>query len=81
MDLLGIKDIDEIKESHRKWIEDALKRQCNVRESRWTESVAVGGKSFVEGTKEKLGIKVKGRKVVEREEAYELREPQGSYGS
>ena len=26
MDLLGIKDNDEIKESHRKWVEDALKK-------------------------------------------------------
>jgi putative transposase len=45
-----------------------------VRESKWTQSVAIGTKRFVENTKQALGIRAKGRKVVESGEAYQLRE-------
>ncbi len=52
-----------------------------VREGEWTQSIAVGTQGFVEKTKQKLGIRAKGRKVVETGEAYQLREPQVSYSS
>jgi REP-associated tyrosine transposase len=52
-----------------------------VREGKWTQSIAVGTRSFVEKTKQMLGIKTKGRNVVETREAYQLREPQASYPS
>ncbi|MBW2164860.1 MAG: hypothetical protein JRG74_01805 [Deltaproteobacteria bacterium] len=38
-----------------------------VRESKWSQSIAVGSKSFVEGIKEKLGIRAKGLKVGEKD--------------
>jgi len=41
----------------------------------------VGSKSFVEGIKEKLGIRAKGRKVGESRGAYHLREAQTAYNS
>ena len=49
------------------------------RENKWTESIAVGFKEFVEATKERLGIREKGRKVFSNNGAYELREPTASY--
>jgi hypothetical protein len=52
-----------------------------VREGKWTQSIAVGTQGFVEKTKQKLGIRAKGRKVVETGEAYQLREPQVFYPS
>jgi hypothetical protein len=52
-----------------------------VREGEWTQSIAVGTQGFVEKTKQKLGIRAKGRKVVETGEAYQLREPQVFYPS
>jgi putative transposase len=48
-----------------KWVEEILKTKNYVRESKWSQSIAVGSKSFVEGIKEKLGIRAKGRKVGE----------------
>ena len=39
----------------------------------------VGSEEFVERTKVELGIRAKGRKVLEGGEAYRLREPQVSY--
>jgi hypothetical protein len=39
----------------------------------------VGSKGFIEATKEKLGIRAKGRKVFRNDGAYELREPTTPY--
>ncbi|MDY7036040.1 MAG: hypothetical protein SV375_07765 [Thermodesulfobacteriota bacterium] len=50
------------------------------REIKWTESIAVGSKSFIEATIKKLGIRAKGRKVVGSGKSYELREPAVPYG-
>jgi len=41
---------------------------------KWSESIAVGRKSFVEEVHKKLGYKVKGRKVTRLEESYLIRE-------
>jgi hypothetical protein len=43
---------------------------------KWTQSIAVGTQGFVEETKQKLGIRPKGRKVVETGEVYQLRKSQ-----
>jgi putative transposase len=47
---------------------EILKTKNYVRESKWSQSIAVGSKSFVEGIKEKLGIRAKGRKVGDRKD-------------
>jgi len=39
----------------------------------------VGGKQFVEATKEQPGIKAKGRRVMEKRVMYEFREPAAAY--
>jgi hypothetical protein len=64
-----------------KWVEEILKTKNYVRESKWSQSIAVGSKSFVEGIKEKLGIRAKGRKVGESGGSYHLREEQVPYNS
>ena len=79
MDVLGIKDTDMLNISHRKWVEEVLKEGSSIRKTEWTESIAVGSKTFIEVTQEKLGIKAKGRKVVGNDDTYELRESQSSY--
>ncbi len=50
-------------------------------ESKWSQSIAVGSKSFVEDIKEKLGIRAKGREVAGSKELYHLREAQVPYNS
>lgn len=61
-----------------------MQKVNHFRDGKWTESVAVGSKGFVEATKEKLGFKVKGRKVIGEGGSYELRESpalyKGSFG-
>ena len=75
----GIKDNDRLSEYHRNWVEEVLKNGSNQRESKWTESIAVGDKEFILETKAKLGAKAIGRSELESDEGYELREPQNPY--
>ncbi|KKL95503.1 hypothetical protein LCGC14_1853970, partial [marine sediment metagenome] len=81
MDLLHISTVDDLRNSHKKWVEEILKTQNYVRESKWSQSIAVGSKSFVESIKEKLGIRAKGRKVADSKDLYHLREVQAAYNS
>jgi len=64
MDLLKIPSIEELQRLHEGWIDGALARGELVRESKWTESVAVGSRDFVAGIKNKLGARVKGRRIL-----------------
>ena len=50
------------------------------KESKWTQSVAVGSKTFIETMKEGLGFRAKGRKIIHADDTFELREVIRSYG-
>jgi len=78
-ELLYIKNMEALKRSYRDWVEESLAKQGGRRESRWTESIAVGSKAFVEKRKAELGIKAIGREVMGADGVYELREREGSY--
>ena len=78
-DLLGIRDSDQLSDYHRNWVEEILKNGSNQRDAKWTESIAVGDKDFVIETKAKLGAKAIGRRKIETDEGYELRERQIPY--
>ena len=70
-----MKDKGELQESCRKRVEGILTTRNQSRDSKWTESIAVGSKVFIKATIERLGIKAKGRKIVGSKKSYELREP------
>ena len=77
--LLGIKSTDQLSAYHRNWVEEVLKSGLNQRAAKWTESIAVGDKEFVMETKAKLGAKAIGRRELENNEGYELKEPLSPY--
>ena len=77
--LTGFGSYDELTAAHRKWVESFLEDGDCVREGKWTHGIAIGGEAFVEKTKHELGIRGRGRKVVEAGSVYQLREPQVSY--
>ena len=81
MQLLNLQTVDELKKSHGGWIQEALRKDRHVRESKWSQSVAVGSKEFVEKIKEKLGFQVKGRSISCRGENYQLQEQQSAYNA
>ena len=59
--------------------EETIRAKGLVRDKKWSQSITIGSKDFVEGIKEMLGIRAKGRKVVESGGGYHLREAQAAY--
>jgi len=51
----------------------------NIRDEKWTKSIAVGSRSFVDRIKSILGALALGRKSIATGEAYQLREPSIPY--
>ena len=78
---MNIREIDRLRETYRSWVESAIMRRDIKRQPQWTESIAMGDKVYVEKVKDQMGYKGIGRKVVENEDSFVLREPQVSYQS
>jgi len=72
--VLQMRDIWQVRESCKSWVEEALAAKNWSRDNRWTESIAVGGKRFMEATKNRLGIRAIRRKVGGANGTYQLRE-------
>ncbi len=79
--LFGFNSLQEFQKQHKIWIDEALKNDRLERDSKWSESIAVGRKSFVEEVHKKLGYEVKSRKVIHEEESFMIREPVASYNT
>ena len=77
--LVGIESYDSMRVHYKGWIEEYLGSQETGREDKWTSSIAVGSKIFVENLKSALIGSVSGRKVKEAGEGYQLREPSVPY--
>lgn len=78
-DLTGFGSYTAFQETHKKLVNESLASGNNFRQNQWTESIAVGSKDFVETIKEKLGIFAMGRKILEKDGGFHLREEMGSY--
>ena len=68
--LLGIKDEVRLAESHNKRVAEILKKGSEKRETKWTESIAVGDEQFVLNTETKPGEAAIGRKKSGRQRSY-----------
>jgi putative transposase len=79
IDLVEVKGYEDLKKSHKEWIEGKLEEGNPFREDKWTESVAVGGEEFVKRIKEDLGVKVLGRTTLTDGDQHQLRETQQPY--
>lgn len=79
--LFQFSDFEHMKESHQKWVNEALKHDRLNRQAQWTQSIAVGDKEFLDSVKDSLNHQARGRDIVEAETGtYQLREIQESYG-
>jgi len=76
---LNIESMAKLQENQKEWIKEAMVRNNNKRESKWTEAIAVGSQSFLEKFKQQLDIKAKSRKIIPSGEGYELSESDISY--
>jgi hypothetical protein len=61
-------------------MEEYLGDGNNNRDDKWTKSIAVGSKGFVEYIKSALSALAKGRESKEAGDSYQLREPSAPYG-
>jgi len=76
---LGFEDYDQVKLYHKKWVNEYLGNEKNIRDEKWTRSIAVGSRGFVDRVKSILGVQALGRKTIESGESYQLREPSIPY--
>ena len=80
MDLLGFENYDDLKDAHYKWVDSAMQTDNSDKENKWTQSIAVGSKTFIEKIKEALGFRAAGRKIICDDDTFELREVITPYG-
>ena len=80
-ELAGFENYKSFITAHRKWVQAALEKIDAKRESRWTESIAVGSSPFIERIKNAMGAMAKGRSVHPTEGAFELRDAQSAYNA
>ena len=77
----GFKTYEDFREAHQELVEEALRNGNNDCRSEWSQSIAVGSKTFVAAIKAKLGVQAKGRKILEQGDVFQLREPLGPYNA
>jgi REP element-mobilizing transposase RayT len=80
-ELLGFDSYDEVKIYHKRWVDDYLENGKKTREDKWTMSIAVGNRRFVERVKSLMGVLAIGRKSFGDGESYQLREPSAPYSA
>lgn len=78
MELLDTDNYDHVKRDHQGWAAEFLSNG-NGRDDKWTKSIAVCSRDFVDKEKSKLGVLAKGKDVAETNDGYQLREPTNSY--
>ena len=80
MDLLGFENYDDLKDAHYRWVNSAILTDNRDKEDKWTQSIAVGGKTFIEKMKEALAFRAAGKKIVCTDDTFEFREVVAPYG-
>jgi putative transposase len=80
-ELAGYDSFEIFQSAHRKWIDSSLATLENKHESHWTESVATGSDKFIKEILSELRSMVRGRKVVEAGQAFQIREEMKSYNA
>ena len=78
-ELTGFESYTPFQETHKELVNESLANGNNFRQNQWTESIAVGSKDFIETIKEKLGMLAQGRKILEKDGGFHLREERGIY--
>lgn len=65
LELFGGTDETTLTQDYPSWIEEAIGAEV-MRNPDWTESIAVGTKSFVESIEEQLGSRASGRSIIDK---------------
>lgn len=80
--LSGFDDFALFQNAHHEWVNTALKYRTNLsRDTKWTQSIAVGGEAFLTLVKRKMQALSVGRRVRPSKDGFELRETIDPYNS
>ncbi|MDH3973582.1 MAG: transposase [Deltaproteobacteria bacterium] len=79
VDYCSVGSKDQLIKEHRQWVEEALKKEESRREASWSESIAVGTRSFIERTRAQLGLTANNGRLKEKGDQYVLREEVNAY--
>lgn len=78
-DLSGCASVAQFQTVHREWVDDALRAGGGTRDARWSESIAVGGKAYLDQIKDTLEGRATHRQIDESDGLHTLREPSVTY--
>ena len=81
MELLGFETYEQLKQAHFRWVDSSIQAENKGRETKWTQSIAVGSKPLITKIKEGLGFRAIGRKIRRADDSFELRETLTPYGT
>jgi putative transposase len=81
MNLLGFDNYDDLKDAHSRWVDSEMQNDGRNKENKWTQSISVGSKTFIEKMKKTLGYRAKGRKIIREDDTFELREAVAPFGN
>ena len=79
LELLGVSHLEQYRQIHKGWVNEALKAEDNQRIFTWSQNLAVGSKDYVAKVKSTLGVAAKHRAVVVDNGIHALKEPVTSY--
>jgi len=80
-ELTGFKSYESFQKSHRDLIDEHLLTGKDNRQPEWTESIAVGSERFIEEIKQRLRSLARGRKIIENQGRFQLREKSLTYNT
>ena len=56
MTLPGFDNYDDLKHADSRWVDSEIQNDSRNKENKWTQSIAVGSKTFIEKMKEALDL-------------------------
>ena len=76
--LLNLERKDDLKDYYSNLVKTEVTQHSLLRDTKWTESIAVGGEKYVESVKKRMGIACIHRKIEKTEISYVLKEKERS---
>lgn len=77
--ITGFGSYDAFRKIHKEMVDESLGDGATIRNSQWTESIAVGSKSFVETIKKNMAARAQGREIENCNGTFHLREKPETY--
>jgi len=71
---------EQLRGLHRDWITEELKKD-QIRDGRWTQSVAVGQRDYIQQVQTELDVRGRGRDCIVTDDGWQLKEPSVLYAT